>query len=165
MYKAISSFHLFHLGGRQSASKSSFSVARTCPTRAELAFDTSACLSGIWRVAGKFDFLTCFSIRCIAWVTCLLTPCLKIHFNHDSTRMLCTDLCNSSIQARGTRNQSSLILLYVIFLTYMCCPWLCSHGGWLLLKCSAVGIGFNGAETNCGIARIVGILLMNSFDT
>ena len=30
----------------------------------------------------------------------------------------------------------------------MCCPPLCSHGGWLLLKCSAIGIGFNGAETN-----------------
>ena len=56
------------------------------------------------------------------------------------------------------------ILLCVIFLTYMCCPWLCSHGGWFLLKCSAVGIGFNGAETNCGIARILGILLMNSCD-
>ena len=24
-------------------------------------------------------------------------------------------------------------------LTYMCCPRLCSHGGWLLLKCSAIG--------------------------
>ena len=47
----------------------------------------------------------------------------------------------------------------------MCCPWLCSHGGWLLLKCSAIGIGFNGAETNCGIAHILGILLMNSYDT
>ena len=32
----------------------------------------------------------------------------------------------------------------------------------LLLKCSTVGIGFNGAETNCGIAHILGILLMNS---
>ena len=52
----------------------------------------------------------------------------------------------------------------IIFLTYMCCPWLCSHGGWLLLKCSAIGIGFNGAETNCGIARILGILKMNSCD-
>ena len=41
----------------------------------------------------------------------------------------------------------------------MCCPWLCSHCGWLLLKCSAIGIGFNGAETNCGIAHIFGILL------
>ena len=96
MYKATSSFH--------PASKSSFSVARTCPTRAELAFHASACLFGIWRVAGKLDFLTCFSTRCIPWVTCLLTPCLKIHFNHDSKRMLCTDLCISSIQARGTRN-------------------------------------------------------------
>ena len=50
-----------------------------------------------------------------------------------------------------------LILLCVIFLTYVCCPWLCSHCGWLLLKCSAIGIGFNGAETNCGIAHILGI--------
>ena len=58
-----------------------------------------------------------------------------------------------------------LVLLCVIFLTYMCCPRLCSHGGWLLLKCSAIGIGFNGAETNCGIARLLGILLMNSWDT
>ena len=30
---------------------------------------------------------------------------------------------------------------------------------------SAVGIGFNGAETNCGIAHILGILLMNSCNT
>ena len=58
-----------------------------------------------------------------------------------------------------------LFLLCVIFLTYMCCPRLCSHGGWLLLKCSAIGIEFNGAETNSGIARILGILLMNSWDT
>ena len=28
-----------------------------------------------------------------------------------------------------------------------------------------VGIGYNGAETNCGIACILGILLMNSCDT
>ena len=60
---------------------------------------------------------------------------------------------------------SVLDLLCVIFLTYMCVKRLCSHGGWLLLKCSAIGIGFNGAETNCGIARILGILLMNSWDT
>ena len=58
-----------------------------------------------------------------------------------------------------------LVLLCVIFHTYMCCPRLCSHGGGLLLKCSAIGIGFSGAETNCGIARILGILLMNSWDT
>ena len=30
------------------------------------------------------------------------------------------------------------------------------------LKWSAVGIGFNGTKTNCGIARILGILLMNT---
>ena len=56
-------------------------------------------------------------------------------------------------------------MLYVIFLTYMYCPRLRSRGGWLLLKFSAIGIGFNGAETNCGIPRILGILLMNSWDT
>ena len=50
-------------------------------------------------------------------------------------------------------------------LIYMCCPQLCSHCGWLLLKCSAIGIGFNGAETNCRIAHILGILLMNSCNT
>lgn len=38
--------------------------------------------------------------------------------------------------------------------------------GWLdLLKCSAIGIGFNGAKTNCGIAHILDILLMNSCNT
>ena len=58
-----------------------------------------------------------------------------------------------------------LILLCVIFLTYMFCPWLCSHCGWLFLKSSAIGIGFNGAETNRGIADISGIRLMNSYDT
>ena len=47
----------------------------------------------------------------------------------------------------------------------MCCSQLCSRCGWLLLKCSAVGIGFNGAETNCRIAHILGILLMNSCNT
>ena len=47
----------------------------------------------------------------------------------------------------------------------MCCSQLCSYCGWLLLKCSAIGIGFNGAETNCRIAHILGILLMNSCNT
>ena len=47
----------------------------------------------------------------------------------------------------------------------MCCPWLCSHSVWLLLKCSAIGIGFNIAETNCGIAHILGILLMAWYNT
>ena len=62
------------------------------------------------------------------------------------------------------RDISFLCSLSIIH-AYMCCPRLCSHAGWLLLKWSAIGIGFNGAETNCGIARILGILLMNSWDT
>ena len=58
----------------------------------------------------------------------------------------------------------TLRILCKLFI-YMCCPQLCSHCGWLLLKCSAIGIGFNGAETNCRIAHILGILLMNSCNT
>jgi len=48
--------------------------------------------------------------------------------------------------------------LYVLSVTVL-------HCGSLLLKCSAIGIGFNGAENNCGTAHILGILLMNSYDT
>ena len=39
---------------------------------------------------------------------------------------------------------------------------LCSLSGWLHLNCSSVGTGFNGAQTNCRIARNLGILLMKS---
>ena len=37
-------------------------------------------------------------------------------------------------------------------------------GNYISAICSAIGIGFNGAEPNCEIARILGILLMNSCD-
>ena len=60
---------------------------------------------------------------------------------------------------------SSFCFALFSLLIYMCCSQLCSHCGWLLLKCSAIGIGFNGAETNCRIAHILGILLMNSCNT
>ena len=53
---------------------------------------------------------------------------------------------------------------YFIFLAYTnVYSVLSSHSGWLLLKWSAIGIGFNGAETNCRIAHILGILLMISY--
>ena len=43
---------------------------------------------------------------------------------------------------------------------------MCSHCGWLLLKCFTIGLGWNGAETNCGIsAHILDIVVMNSFTT
>ena len=58
-----------------------------------------------------------------------------------------------------------LVLLCVIFLTCVCCPRLCSRSGWLLLEFSAIGIGFNGAETSCGVARALGVLLMNTWGT
>ena len=35
---------------------------------------------------------------------------------------------------------------------------------WVAEKCSKIGLAFNGAETNCGISHILGILLMNSYD-
>jgi len=34
----------------------------------------------------------------------------------------------------------------------------------LLLYLKIILVGFNGAETNCGITYILGILLMNSYD-
>ena len=49
--------------------------------------------------------------------------------------------------------------------SYICVVHNCTHlCGWLLLKCSAVGIGFNGVETNCGITHNLCILLMNSYN-
>ena len=40
----------------------------------------------------------------------------------------------------------------------------CAHiVGWLLLKWSTIGLGFDGAETNCRIAHILGTLLMISY--
>ena len=35
----------------------------------------------------------------------------------------------------------------------------------LFLKCSVIGMGFNGAETNCGIAQSLGILRVNGYDS
>ena len=44
------------------------------------------------------------------------------------------------------------------FPTHIPCRSLRSSCKWLLLKFSTIGIGFNGAESNCGIRRILGIL-------
>ena len=62
---------------------------------------------------------------------------------------------------------SNIIFLTRIYIphSYICCPLLCFHCGLLLQKCSTGCIGFNGAETNCGIAHILGILMMNSCNT
>ena len=70
-------------------------------------------------------------------------------------------------QQKGKKSPDYQLSIFALFslLIYMCCSQLCSHCGWLLLKCSAIGIGFNGAETNCRIAHILGILLMNSCNT
>ena len=61
-----------------------------------------------------------------------------------------------------------LIMHYIFFVVFLLIHLVsnCVHivGGRLLLKCSTVGIGFNGAKTSCGIAQILGILLMNSYD-
>ena len=97
-------------------------------------------------------FIICIFISVVSWYLCA-----QFNFGHVHYLLIWVACTFSSFN-------NVLVLLCVIFLTYMCCSWLCSHGGWLLLKCSAIGIGFNGAETNCGIARILGILLMNSWD-
>ena len=54
-------------------------------------------------------------------------------------------------------------VIYVVFLTYVLSVTVLTLWS-LLLKCSAIGIGFNGAETNCRIAHILGILLKNSYE-
>ena len=56
----------------------------------------------------------------------------------------------------------SLVVFLIIYLVDNCAHNYC---GWLILKCSTIGIGFNGAATNyyCGIAHISGILLTNSY--
>ena len=62
------------------------------------------------------------------------------------------------------RHLSIIIVSLVVFLlTYLVGN--CAHvvGGSSGLKCSTIGIGFNGAESNCGIAHILGILLTNSY--
>ena len=66
----------------------------------------------------------------------------------------------SNVGRKLYTNGYYFILFYFIFLAY---TNVCSHGGWLLLKQSAIGIGFNGADTNCRIAHVLGILLMISY--
>ena len=66
---------------------------------------------------------------------------------------------DAASRARTTYYRENLLL--VVFLVVESKALYC---GWLLLKCSKIGIGFDGAETNCGIAHILGILLMDSYD-
>ena len=54
-----------------------------------------------------------------------------------------------------------IILFSLPILTFIQLP--SSHSGWLLLKWSTIGTGFDGAETNCRIAHVLGILLMISY--
>ena len=58
------------------------------------------------------------------------------------------------------------ILLCIVFLTHIYVLFATVLALWVAPpECSAIGIGFNGAETNCRIAHILGILLMNSCNT
>ena len=55
-------------------------------------------------------------------------------------------------------------VFYVVFLTYVLSVteltlWFAPPK----IKCSAIGVGFNGVETNCNFAHILGILLKNSY--
>ena len=38
-----------------------------------------------------------------------------------------------------------------------------NNSEWLLLKWSEIDLPFNGAETNCKVARILGVLLMTNY--
>ena len=53
-----------------------------------------------------------------------------------------------------TVDENRFSLLALVFVQQ-----LCSHGGWLLLKWSTIGLDFNRGETNCRTAHILGILL------
>ena len=74
----------------------------------------------------------------------------------------CTALNSFHSNSNSVRPLPNLFSLSFVERSFLCH---CSHCGWLLLKCSAIGIGFNGVETNCRIAHILGILLMNSCNT
>ena len=54
-----------------------------------------------------------------------------------------------------------IILFSLPILTFV--QKLSSHSGWLLLKWSTIGTGFDGAETNCRFSHVLGILLMISY--
>ena len=54
-----------------------------------------------------------------------------------------------------------IILFPLPILTFI--QLLSSHSGWLLLKWSTIGTGFDGVETNCRIAHVLGMLLMISY--
>ena len=107
--------------------------------------------------------------------------------NNSILRLFCIPLCYriASVKTLGWENREIFLklcacLAYLVdvclvrYLTYyiyfalfslLICPVSnCAHTvGWLLLKFSAIGIGFNEAETNCEVAHILGILLMNSY--
>ena len=54
----------------------------------------------------------------------------------------------------ATRMQTLRQKMIYLTIEYNDFIWECSSG-WLLLKWSTIGLGFNGAETNCRIAHIL----------
>ena len=66
---------------------------------------------------------------------------------------------DAASRASTTHHLENLMLVVVLVVQSKA-----RYSGWLVLKCSAISIGFNRAETNCGIAHILGILLMDSYD-
>lgn len=61
------------------------------------------------------------------------------------------------------------LTVYIYFVLFSIFPFLvsnCAHtvGGSTLVKCLTIDIGFNGVKTDCGIAHILGILLMSGYD-
>ena len=108
-----------------------------------------------------FLFLMC-ALLCLYFLFffhCLLCCLLREHFLICCSRVLISLCCILTLDANFILTVTILFSLPI--LTFV--QWLCSHKGWLLLKWSAVGLGFNRAETNCRIANVLGILLMISY--
>ena len=98
-----------------------------------------------WEFSGKEKYFSTKKLHHIYWLV------IRYLWTKYENRLFFIMCCDFSI-SHGLQNNLLLILLCVIFLNYMCCPWLslhCGHCGWLL-KCYAIGIGFNGAKTNWG---------------
>ena len=74
----------------------------------------------------------------------------------------CLDHCNCIVASYAYFYLTVSLLFFFPVLVFVV-QQLCSHSGWFLLKWSAIGIGFGGAETNCRIAHILSTLLMISY--
>ena len=100
------------------------------------------------------------SILRFSW-SILVKCCVHLRMNSSKTQMLLLEKIDSTNIDCFVRDSSCINFTFAAF-WWVAPPknFRRSHPPKVV-----IGIGFNGAETNCGIARILGILLMNSWDT